>query len=353
MIGILAQYGRNETTIAAIRLADLALAQGHDVRFVSTSIHEKNVHPFWDERVRSGKGSGIYKGMFGCTHVVHFDTQPHLLNQVKLVAENAVQIVVPNWHSIADATCEHLKQYNVVVCPSAACHKPLQNYFAVEGMKGNTVPVLTWCRWDSGLPPLHRDGSVEDAKLKACFYCNSATDQSSVIWDTINDLLCALETLEITVLHIASWSRGSRLTIRDLCKKHKRLTVKRAGNVNQQVKIFREHDWVVVPSIKADFGIVVMRALSCGAPVISYDVPPISEMITEGHRGYLIPCEVQSTKYAKYAKPDFKSFYQTCEKAFSDRRIVMRLQQQDWRMLSHQQTFNDVWLVLWGLTDDA
>ena len=58
MIAILAPYGRNEVTLAAIRLAELVVGLGREVRLVACGGYEKSVHPLWDERVVAGRMSG-------------------------------------------------------------------------------------------------------------------------------------------------------------------------------------------------------------------------------------------------------------------------------------------------------
>src|ERR1019366_2785661 len=100
MIGIVTPYGRIETTTVALRLADLALSLGIDVRLIATQHKETQIHPFWDHRVRSSRGDGLYRAIQGCTQVVHLELNKSIVAQVNLVAANATQILVPRWHSL-------------------------------------------------------------------------------------------------------------------------------------------------------------------------------------------------------------------------------------------------------------
>lgn len=52
-------------------------------------------------------------------------------------------------------------------------------------------------------------------------------------------------------------------------------------------KIYAESDIFVFPSLYEEFGYVILEAISCGTPVISTNIPSISEMV--GDTGILVP----------------------------------------------------------------
>jgi glycosyltransferase involved in cell wall biosynthesis len=349
MIGIVTQYGRNETTTAALRLADLALSLGLDVRLVATSLKESHIHPFWDHRVRSSRGDGIYRAIHGCTHVVHFEVDRVVMAQVNLVAEKAVQILVPRWHSLHHSDVALVKEFDYVVCPGKTCDQIIQR----ELFKNCDAPNLLWGKWDSGIVSVRREGTVQDAKIRVCFFCDaSAIDFcATMLFHVINELLTTIPRLEITVLSTKTWPRRER---REMRRSHARwgarLVWKPVGHLIEQAQEFHDHDWIVLPSIRADFGINVSRILACGAPVIAYNVEPFSELIAHKSNGLLIPCEIGTGALtAPYAIPCASAMLRTCQGAFSNNHALFSIQQKNWNLTEMHKAVTRLWANLWGL----
>jgi len=343
MICILSPYGRGEVTTAAIRLADLVLSIGTEVRFVACGRMEKNVHPFWDSRVLTGRGEGVYKAARGCERVIHFLVDPAHVERVKLVAEKAEHILVPSWHDLRPCDVRHLASYGLIVAPTQMAARLLQ-----QECFGGTHPSLTWCRWDAGLPPTRRDGVVADKVIRACFYCDaSAIDFCGpLVLHVAHELLSLLGRLEITLLSTKSWSKQDRQEMkRFMTRWPGRLKHKRVGNTIEQAKDFHAHDWVVFPGVRGDFGINVVRALACGAPCVVYDVEPFSELISDDRNGVLVPCEVRVTAMkAPLAVPSADKLIAGCARAFADTQLLIAMQQRDWMIKEHQGAFNEAWL---------
>lgn len=67
--------------------------------------------------------------------------------------------------------------------------------------------------------------------------------------------------------------------------------VKLVGWISDEEKVafYEIADVVVVPSIYEPFGIVVLEALAMNKPVIAFDIPPISEVISDGVNGFKVP----------------------------------------------------------------
>ena len=349
MISILAPYGRNEVTSAAIRLADLAVALGRDVRLVACGVREKTVHPTWDGKVRSGQREGIYKATHKAEVVVHFGCQPQWLEKATLVAEKrAKQVLVPSWHSLGPKDRTLMAKYDQIVCPSKTFRKLVQAEL-FEGAKVGKEQ-LTHVRWDSGLPPIRREGTVVEGRIRACLYADSASIDfcGPMVVQLAQELLHSYPRLDVTVLSIKSWSRHDKTDLKAAqAKWEKRLSVRRAVTHADLNREFHAHDWVVLPSVRADFGMPASRALACGAAVVCHDVPPFSEIVT-GWSGLLVPCEVRTNAVkAPIAVPNIGSWLSTCARAFSDTRCLFNLQTRDWQLAEAQARFNLEWGKIW------
>ena len=61
MLGIFTPYRCDETTFAALRLADLAVTRGLDVKVISTAFHKQQVSSAWDTEVLRGLSGEIYQ----------------------------------------------------------------------------------------------------------------------------------------------------------------------------------------------------------------------------------------------------------------------------------------------------
>jgi glycosyltransferase involved in cell wall biosynthesis len=63
------------------------------------------------------------------------------------------------------------------------------------------------------------------------------------------------------------------------------------GFVSEQEKIdmLRKSHVVVNPSSKEGWGVTVIEANACGAPVIASDVPGLRDAVVDGKTGFLVP----------------------------------------------------------------
>jgi len=353
MIVILAPYGRNEVTSAAIRLADLAMALGRDVRLVACGVHEKTVHPSWDDKVKSGLREGIYKACLKARHVVHFESNPAWYEKASFVSvtkgQDAKHILVPNWHGMGPKDRFLVTKYDQIVCPSRLCKRVLHAE-VFQGDKSIDKDKLTWAMWDAGIPAVRREGTVENERIKACVYCDSSAIDfcGPMVVQMCGELLLAHPKLDLTVLASKSWSRHDRRDLKTAqVKWAKRLNVSRVSGLCDLAMEFHKHDWVVLPGVRSDFGLAAAKALACGAAVICHDVEPFSEVVSK-ERGLLVPCEIRNGQgRAPMAVPSMGDWLETCAKAFTDTKLLFKLQTRDWQLSEQQAAFNLAWSTVW------
>lgn len=341
MIGIVAPYGRTETTAAALRLADLFEAKGLSVRYVAAGPREHNVHPAWDSRIGSAKTFKVYNALRGCSTVVHFVCDARILKDAKLVAGGQHILVVP-WHSLSPATML-LSEYDSLVCPSQACFKDLKSNM--------DEAKLSVCHWSAGLPIVTRADVGPHPSM--CVYCDHTVIDycAPLLIAALTVLRRELRSPRITLLSTKSWSKKDRCVLKDLvaCSEG-RITSRPVGNLAEQASLFASHDWVLLPGVRANFGIMADRALACGAPVIAYDVPPINEIVFAERGGASIPCDLYALwNQAPVAIPDLAKLISVCRAALAGTPSVLtQMRRQDWCCAKINKTFDSFWMKLIG-----
>lgn len=346
MISILAPYGRNEVTLAAIRLAEFATGCGHDVRLIACGQHEQKVHPAWDGQVKSAKKLGIPKAVFGATTVVHFQCHHFWLQAATLadtVLRRAKQILVPTLHGFHKTSVEAVPRYDQIICPSVSTRNILfEQAFLGDRTEGAKLKVT---KWTAALPPVRREGTVEGGRIRASVYCDaSAIDFCGpLVLETIDRALQNHPHLIVTVLSTKSWCTRDRSTLAHLAHKWPdRLERQKVTNLFDLNRAFLSSDWAMVPGVRAEFGTAAATAMACGTVVVCNNVAPFSEIVTNA-RGLLVPCEVSKAAYGPIAIPSLAAWGEAADKAFSAKKLLLSLQTQDWHLQQTAAAFNKVW----------
>lgn len=350
MITILAPYGRNEVTAAAIRLAEYGVALGREVHLVASGTEERHVHPAWDGKVRTGRKTGIYKGAIRADHVVHFGYHKEWYDRAVLVGDKATgrtkQILVPNWYGFDSLDRETVKKYDRIVCPSRGCKRAIHSEL-FHGEKGIVKDRLTWAPWDAGVDRVRTERFVEDEKIKALFVCdtNSIDVCGRMVLELVDELLATTQKVHATLLSVKTWSRSDRKALKALGKKwERRLSVRAVHQFHDVDQEMRLHDWVVLPAVRSQFGLTASRALSCGKPVICNNVEPFNEVVVTDKNGVLVKCDVKyGSLKSPIAVPQYGQWLETLRQALTSPRLLIGLQVKDWGVEDNRTQFETVW----------
>jgi len=350
-LGICAPYCRSETTLAAIRLAELGRELAMGVKLLPVGSVQKNVDYFWDKRVRKLSKQDVYGWMHGCTHLVWFSHSPELYKKAQLVSPGARHWFVPSWHELSPDAVGDLENYNVV-CPSRGAKAQIAGRLP-EG-KGTT-----WCLWDSGMDAVKREGLCKNGEVSIYVPMSSRSidECGHFVLAAINDLLDLLPEVRFTLDFGKSWPRTTRHVINKMMDKRPgKLTCYRSPSLLSQCSHMHEHDWTWIPDTRADIGIIAQRSLACGTPVIVYDISPYQEFVSNETTGLLVGCErLENRLGAHVASPSLVSIVQTISKAvFGQSELVFQCQQKIWKRESqHMRAFRLFWAKEWELSDDA
>lgn len=345
MIGILAPYDRSETTLAAIRIANLAVHYGSEVRYIAVGRRDRHIkiHSFWDNKVWTSTDDSVYIASKGCQTLVHFQPSPSLRKMTEMVSPRAKHILIPQWHQLRPEDAALVPDHTAVVCPSKEhCRAIRDSIF--QGVDPDNCQV-TWTRFDAGLPPVRRQGTMQYRKLRMCVHANHSVIDfcGPLLIRILDELLDYIPNLTITLVANKSWPEQDRKAIRTLRRHGDRWAYKRISDLDTLNYEFMHHDWALIPWTRGNMGIVAMRALACGTPVLAYDIPPFNELINS-RNGVLLPCNLKFGKFdAPTAIPDYGGMLDKLLETLQCSTLLTKLQKEDWGLEEAERAFNDFW----------
>lgn len=351
-LGIYAPYRRDETTTASLRLADLAASLFFDVRLLSCDRIERGIHPAWDERVsRYRSDTELYQWAKGCDHFVWFCPDAPALDKTRTVAEKAQHVLVLSWHHLNAAQLTQCRAYSTTVCPSVQ----IRDHAAIEIFKGSVDHKVLVCNWDSGLATIERRGKCHPQKTRLLVHMDATAidDCGQMVLMALGNLLSCMPRLEVTLFSQKTWSRAARKALKILYQAwHPRLTMTCRLNLVEQVNQLHNHDWCLIPSTRVDFGMPALRALSCGLPVMAFDLPPLGEFLSTRTNAALIGCDL-AVSWLK-APIAFTSLGQMLKPLVAalgedDDAQLHKLQLCDWKLAQRATVFREFWTRQWGL----
>ena len=349
-LGICAPYCRSETTLAAIRLAELGRELAMGVKLLAVGSVQKKVDHIWDKRVHKLDKQDVYGWMHGCTHLVWFSYSPELHEKSQLVSPSARHWFVPSWHQLSPEVIGDLVDYSVV-CPSRKSKAQIAEHLP-EGKH------TTWCLWDSGMDAVKREGLCKNGEVSIYVPMSARVidECGHFVLAAVTDLLDMLPEVRFTLDFGKSWPRHTRRVIRDMIDKRPgKLTCYRSPSMLSQCRHMHGHDWTWIPDTRADIGITAQRSLACGTPVIVYDISPYQEFVSNETTGLLIGCErLENNLGAHVASPSLVSIVKTISKAvFGQSELVSQCQKKIWKRESqHMRAFRLFWAKEWDLADD-
>lgn len=348
MIAILAPYLRNEVTYAAIRLSELLLSIGIEVRYVCCGERSDRVHPNWDHRVRSVNSQGIPRSVHLASHVIHFHHNDYWYQQI--LSDKTKHIVVAST-GCDISTVLYRNNNNIIVCPNKAWYGYLkQTDLESSTPEGNNriVSIL----WDTGIPPVPRITPISDDKINVCFVCDSFVikNYSTLCFMLIREIASITdEKVCITVLTTKELRKEDKRMLNAIIGETGRIQTRKVRSKLDYIVEFHKHDWSVFFSTRSDFGYAPALSLACGTPIVASDIEPYKTIVGRTN-GYLVPCNVSNdTKSPGEALPSLYTWVEMCANIFNDRSKLVTTLSNDWGLCGAQLYFKAQWLKVLDL----
>lgn len=347
-LGIFTPYNRGETTAAALSLADLALANSYSVSLLAPGTVESGIHPYWDNKVLTVRNKSPYKWARGCSQLIWLQPDAGLKRKVNLVSPNARHWYVPSWHSLRYEDYQLVQQFDRIAAPSRSVYQETTEREVVNSIHA------AWCVWDSGLKPVKRpldDLQNEYRKLYVPVDAFTSDNDSGIFLDVVEELVVRVPRLSILLDCSKSWNRFSRDRLRHIAegKGGERLQIRYQASLLQQAASYHESGWTWIPSRQSNFAMAALRSLSCGTPVICYDIPPFNEVVKENYNGKLIGCDLDSNWLgASIAVADPDEVLRVLLRVFCDDTLCNRCRKYDWKLEERRARFERFWDKEWS-----
>lgn len=348
MVIIVAPYDRGEVTAAAVRLAELGHQLGLNTRLVAEGPCRAPVHPYWDSRVTSSLGNGIYKAARGADQVIWFIASEHVRQKVDLVTPKARHIFVPTASNLKRVDAEWLAaRHTDIVCPSLLMASLLK-----ERLYPKKQAPVTWARWVSGLDHVQRIGLVNRVHPRLLVHCDASVVDNfdNVVLPAVGNLLTYCPNVVVSLVALKSWETKGRRRLRQLTDRYgARVQLYTPGSETDQFPLFHQHDWGLFPSPRADFGMYLQHARACGLTAITFDVPPYNELMTHDDNGILLACHTVSNWLGlPSAMPNVEQLTEQLVKLVPDHERLESLQKTEWKLVEVRAAFNAYWARLFG-----
>jgi glycosyltransferase involved in cell wall biosynthesis len=346
-LGIFTPYRRSEITAAALRLADLALTVPFDVKILASGAIERGIHPYWDTRVVTTRKQNVYKWARGCSHLVWFEYHLGHHDKTRVVTDKAKQWYVACWHHIQREEYQQTWLYDRIIAPSPHAYAQVTSLICEDDPS-----IASWCMWDSGLDPVERLPAPH-VRGRVRLYVpidGDAIDLSGmVVLQTLWLLLDNHPNLDVTLDSGKSWPKELKTIIKELKERYgTRFNPVQQTSLIWQPSYLHEHDWTWVPSLRANFGQAAWRALSCGTPVITYDIAPFSEFVQDGRNGKLLSCDlIENWLGAPAAVASSTKQAMEIGEIIADEELFLKCRKQRWKLKEHRAAFEKFWKEEW------
>ena len=284
-VGISTRYCVHEATYAALQLADLVQQLGHDVRIDSVN-SPSPLDSRWDKHVSSAKYLELstWADMLIWTHIP-------TLKELWFWHKNskAKTVVVPMWSELRAKDKKQLSRVQHVVAPHHSVMLLRKRW------PGNWAAVP----WDNGLPVTRKAGLRTAGRIYAlvALFDDVINDLSMTLIDELARLLKAVPNVYFTVAYCSSrLSRPAANRLRGLAASFgERCQLATKVTLRDRPLLYARHDLTLWPAVMTDIGCVALDSLTLGTPVVTWQCPPIDEILRPDN-AVLVKCDVEHSE---------------------------------------------------------
>lgn len=313
MIAIVAPYDRSDTTLAAIRVAELALSLGYDVTWFSPEPVRAGVDDRWDTRVRRAPHDVRTRPLAGLSKLdcaIHFSHNPTMRAAFDAVRDGVKQILVLPWKAHPQNFAV-VADYDMIVSPTKSGSDEISAKIKRLDVAAGRLSYVSW----AGKPhtPIRR---AKPVRRLCVAFDREAMDSTFGMWAVVLDeALAKYHHTSAIVYTPGALSKGDARRAKALTGVYgNRLLFAKGGGRACWQPAFAAADCVVLPSLSAEFGSVASLARDCGTPVMCHDFEPLA-----GHPSdLLVPCSTRCRgSGAPMAVPDFGKWQGSLDRLLS------------------------------------
>jgi len=291
MIGIVTPINRSEVSAAAFTLADFLSSRGISVVILSPDQEiVEDSHPVWSRRVERARLSSFAKLSRRFEKIIWFNPQRQLVRKVKSGTEN---ILVFRRTGFCNGDLRFYHRYFSKILYNCSLVRDFlltQARFELGTELPNFCDKLHYVSWESGLENKLKQCQDSYIPSRYVFFCGkSSIDLYGVnVLQIIHWLLLNEDSCEVKLVAMKSWNKRDRKLIAELREEFNSFTAVDCSDIYDQCQVFSDADWCIFPDTKIDYGIFLLRALSCGTPVIAHRDGLVSEIVRHERNGLLV-----------------------------------------------------------------
>lgn len=351
--GIFLDYVRDDVTAAALRLAGSLQRRSIQVDFL-TGRTQQPVHGLWDHQVlfkrqyATTRGNSCLPSAWSSwpkrnSECIWFRYDIGMFKQAVAASPCRRHVLVPKWHDLRQEDFGWLGVHHMIVCSSPTMARAVKSAMRIRKVN---CPV-DFIYWSSGVQSIEKSGYRIAGQPKLVVVADRFTLQHHCdsILLTLGLVLRQARSLSVTLVIESGWPKHARSTVKRLLQEFSgRLAVKRGLTMDQRVLEINKHDWLWMASVRGTTGFPLQEALSCGVPVIVWDIAPFNELILNGWNGWCVPVEhTKSELKAPTATWSSKAASTVLCKAFRSEDELISLQEQDWLLDGQEADFREFW----------
>lgn len=315
-IGFDVQYKPHDAVYAALRLSDSLRFLGYDTTLFSDKAPKHSYGCGWDKMVTTPKDMSYEEWLLGITHIIW--PVPPNKDAVQRVGKSIVTIALAPWDCLPSYTRSSFKICAHVVSPC------LENSDTVR--RESNIRDVSTIEWDSCIPMTRKEpGAVNPTSPKVLIPLHSS-----------QSLRCDMDSLFKLALGVKDKSPHAnisisytpksmpylvRKTLFNFLHKHPEITgVVDEASCTSSLMLYSCNDLVLWPAEIEGFALVGIESIYMGTPVVAYDIPPISNIITSGVNGMLVTCDHGGSKGGvMYAEPNVNEFIEVAADAINNK----------------------------------
>jgi len=338
-VGICAGYNWDEATYLAGELWDfLTKVLRVPADFYSATLPVDGLHFRWDRELTHKKRTPWTTWLFDKDLVIWFGIFPDLLRETPHSKTKHYLVCLPRTFP-PDFQAEHLALFDRVFCPTQEICRRMSRYLPES--------QLTYVPWDVS-PPIaecEKDQKTPN-RLLVALETVAAKDVDPTIFSMLHMLLDVIPSLEIDILRGRRWPSTVVAALEHLLTSHPKNVHLHARPTYQKLtSLYRKASWVLCADVAADVGEPALRAVCLGRPVIAYQAPPYTEILTDQYNAKLTCCEKPSTDtHTARITPNSHHLYVGLLEACAKPKLWYHVMGQPWTSVEQRRRqFTEFW----------
>lgn len=301
-VGIYTRYAQADQAYFALRLADFVRDLGERVSIYSDQPPAK-LNTVYDNRVVH-RDKMRFTAWLRDQSVVVWTGIPRI-EQISFAQRLGVTaVVVPMWQDIVPPFKKVLRQADHVVALAAETRELLKTVYKLRN--------VSFIPFETGLPVNKKDRPVDARCIRVLlpwFDRNARCTQAEFL-SGLEYVVTRMPELHLTVaISSSKFSPAIAKFFRGLGRRTGRVTVRRNISINDRPALFTAHDLTMFPAECDNFGFCNLLSLTCGTPVLTFEVSPQTDFVYPDVNGVVVKTQVDYDEHGvPHAKPDYDKY---------------------------------------------